>query len=531
MIDNENFNENESAEIPAEAQEPISTIFSDPAVKNDTAKRRNPKKLIAILLSICIVIGAATTAAIILIPRNTEQEDPNELSFEVMLNDLTSVEKIEYKTKNESITFLSEVSSAEADDSVGDKLVATWSIEGIDKRLIDSTKVEDTVHYFANIYAIKKLSGNESDYGLDDPYAEVTVTPRDSKFKKYTVKMGHESGDKIGRYITISGVEGIYLVDESYVSAFTSTKTDFATKNAVKALEKTDELGDYFDDNDALVTCDSIVLSGRNFPTALTFTPNDTEATKTYSKYLITSPFTRYAASVDELFVLAENGLVGNGAYVFNPTEADIKRYGLDDPLARVQIKIGSVTYDVKISEAPKGDDDYYCLIDQNREAIFKVSRETLSFVSYSQTDFYSDFLTMEMLESLSDFNISMGGKNYNYSISENKDEDDKSVFNITLNGKPGITQEYFQNFYTFYLSLELVEYTTEDVSAMPPVWTATLKHNDKSLKDVQMNIYKISDQRYQVNINGDAMGLITSSAYKKLIKYSEAIAQNKDLA
>ena len=75
------------------------------------------------------------------------------------------------------------------------------------------------------------------------------------------------------------------------------------------------------------------------------------------------------------------------------------------------------------------------------------------------------------------------------------------------------------------------MEYTTEDVSAMPPVWTATLKHNDKSLKDVQMNIYKISDQRYQVNINGDAMGLITSSAYKKLIKYSEAIAQNKDLA
>ena len=191
MIDNENFNENESAEIPAEAQEPISTIFSAPAVKNDTAKRRNPKKLIAILLSICIVIGAATTAAIILIPRNTEQEDPNELSFEVMLNDLTSVEKIEYKTKNESITIISEISSAEANDTVGDKLVATWSIEGIDERLIDSTKVEDTVHYFANIYAIKKLSGNESDYGLDDPYAEVTVTPRDSKFEKYTVKMCH----------------------------------------------------------------------------------------------------------------------------------------------------------------------------------------------------------------------------------------------------------------------------------------------------------------------------------------------------
>lgn len=522
MNENENLNN-----IPEE--EPISTIFSDPEIKNDVVKRKNPKKLIAILVSVCICIASAATAAVFLIPEKEEVEETPSLSFDVITNELADVEKIVHKNRSEQITFLSKVEYRETDESVNDEKVAVWSIEGIDDRLIDSTAVEDTVHYFANIYALKEVQGTEADYGIDTPFAEFTVYPRDKAFNEYTVKVGNESADKIGRYLTISGVEGIYLVEDFYGDNYDKVKTDFATTAAVQQLEETDDLSDYFDDG-TLVTCDRITLSGRNFEKPLVFEPNKSEETKSYTAYYMTSPVTRYAANVDRLLAFASSGLVGNGAYVFNPTEMDIENYGLNNPIARIQIKIGTVFYDIRVAEAPNGDEDYYCLVDQNKEAIFKVADDTLDFIKYSESDFYSDFLIMEMLNSLKAFNIEMGGKSYNYSIKENESNDNGSTFTVLLNSQNGITSEHFQNFYTYFLSLELVEYNVHDISNTVPVWTATLKHIDKTRADTVMKIYKITDQRYQVNIDGDAMGLISSSTYKKLIKYSEAIAQNTDL-
>lgn len=510
-------------------EEPISTIFSAPEEKTDVVKHKNPKKIIAILLCACIIIASGAVAAITLIPKKPDDDGgESSLSFGVVENKLEDVEKIDLKNKTEEITFLSTVESLEADG--GDEKVTTWGIDGIDNRLIDSAKVEDSVFYCATIYAIKEVKGDAKDYGLDNPYAEFTVYPRGDAFTQYTVKVGNESGDKIGRYLSIEGDDAIYLVENTYSDEYSKVKTDFATSNAVKPIEKTDNIKSYFED-DTLATCDKIILSGANYSPEITFVPNNYEETKTYSTYLITSPVKRYADGVDALLNIAANGLVGKGAYVFNPTDAEITAYGLDNPLCRLQIFVGGVTYDIKIAPSPvEGHDDYYCVVDQNKEAIFMVSTSSLTFAAGSPEDFYSKFLTMEMLNSISNFNVTMGGKDYNYAIKFNENKDDDSAYNITLNRTNGITQEYFQNYYMYFLSLEVVEYTTYDISATVPVWKAVIKHTDRSAKDTVFAVYKINDQRYQVNVNGDPMGLITSSAYKKLIKYSEAVSVNTDL-
>ncbi len=514
----------------AENEEEFSTIFSAPAEKTEKIKKRRPVRMIvSLLLTLFLVVGVAV-AAIKLIPKPDEDEDES-LEFKVVAVTDTDVESIELKNDNDEMVFLCTKESDEANEDLTASYRAFWSIKDIAERLTDTTTISNTTYYCTNLYAIKEFeSGKDEDYGFDKPVAVFTVKARDNAFEDYTVTVGKQSFDKSGNYVKVSGIDKVYLVDGRYTDEFVKVRTDFATTKACEAIQKTTLTEDYFEE-DTLATCDKITLSGRKFQPALVFEPNDSEGTKTYSSFLITSPVRRFATDTSVLLNLAANGLMGNGAYVFNPTDADIEAYGLNDPLGKVTIEVAGMVYEYWIAESPveEDKDDYYCLIDSNREAIFRVVNTSLSFMDSSATDFYNSFLTMEMLNELSTFRVTTNNTTYSFLIDYDKDAAEGKEFTITL-GTDGITASYFQNFYAYFLGLEAVEYNTVDVSAMQPTYSVVMMHTDTSVKNTTMDIYKITDQRYQVQVDGYDMGLITASSYKKLVKYTEAIVKNTDL-
>lgn len=525
-----NFTENNT---PKTDTEETSTVFSAPAAHDDgKIKKKNPKKLIAILLTVCIVLGAGAAAAVILIPKSEEEE--KSLEFALTEYERPDVESISLKNEKESFVFECEVASKVADtDYDQDELAETWSISDVSKNLVDSSTIASSVYYYLHLNAIRKVEGTDADYGLDKPRIEYTVKARDNKFKTYTVYVGNKSYDGIGSYVKLSDREGIFLVPDTYIGEFEKVRTDYASTTAVEAAVKTTLTSKYFGDDDKLATCDKIILSGRHFAPAVTFEPNDTEATQTYSSYVITSPVRRYAKDTNELLSVASSGVVGQGAYVFNPDAETLKDYGFDDPLGRVQVLYGGIECDVKICEPKeKGDfGKYYAVTDSTNRAIYKVSVDSLTFMSKTVPDYYNTFLTMEMLQNLSDYNVTIGNTAYNFSVKYDENADEGKDFKIVLNGKDGITQSYFQNFYSYFISIQVVEYGDGSYTVSKPDLSVVMKHTDKKVKDTTLELFKITDQRYLVKVDGYDMGLITSSAYKKLVKYTEAVAANTDLS
>lgn len=514
-----------------EFEEEESTIFADPSQKREPEKikKRRPLRIILILAIVLVLVGVGAFAAIRFIPK--PQEDNTELAFDLVNNETDSVELVEIIGEEGAKTFFSTAQNLESDSSVSQDLLITWGIQGLDSRLTDSDTISSTIDYISKVQAIRKMeNATDEDFGLDDPSIIVKVHARNKAFEDYTISVGNKSYDSTGNYVKISGVDGIYLMDASYAEEYLRKTTDYATRNTVEKLEETDPLGDYFVDG-KLTTCDKITLSGANFSPAIVFEPNNIEATKTYATFCVTSPVKRYARDVSNLLNIAGNGLVGDGAYLYHPTDAQITAYGLDNPIARLTIEIGEVTYDLRIAPAPVEEDaeQYYCLVDQNREAIFRVAKSSLAFVTASPSDYYNTFLTMEMLMYLKSFEVSAEGKNYIFKVDYDESAPEGEDFDISINGK-AIKQSYFQNFYSYFLSLEAVEYTASDMTGKIPECTVTMRHHDKSVKDTVMQLYKVSDQRYQVNVGGDGLGLITATSYKKLLRYADAVAQNTDL-
>lgn len=527
---NQNLNEQEietSALETTETQE--STIFSAPSQKEEKkVKEKKPFRMIALLLAIAIVIGAGAFAAVKLIPEKEEQQDS--LEFDVYKYDTQKVEWIEIKSEEKTIKFLTTLESMEAEQADQTGYDVNWSIDGLSAHLTDSAEINSSMFFSTTLKAIRTLQGELKEYGLDKPQLTVTVHARNNAFEDFTLSIGNESYDNTGHYAKVSGDDNIYLIDKVYMEEFTKDAVAFASNDTLTAFEQTDATESYFEDG-KLSTCDKIVLAGKKFSSALVFEPNDTESTQTYATYLITSPVKRYARDVSPLFSLASDGLKGDGAYVFHPTEDDLIAYGFNEPLASVQIVVGNQIREVKIATPIAKDDkeSYYAVIDEKKEAIFKVLKDALTFVESAPEDFYNTFFTMEMLKNISDFNVQGEVGNLNFAVKYDEEADQGKDFTITL-GDTKLKQDYFQNFYMYFMSLEAVEYVASDMTGQTPVYTVTMKHHNTDVKDTVMQIYKITDQRYQVNVNGDGLGLISGSAYRKLVKYTEAVSQNTDL-
>ena len=502
-----------------------STIFSAPEEKRDRdVKKTNRKGNIIVSVAAVVVLAAIITAVAIFIPKivdNTASDLYNttpltEYNYE-------DVNTVTVKSQDQQNTYYSKVELTELDGQ--SKRYVYWHIKSVAERLSDSDKIEELVMNVTSLKGIRDMGADTGEYGLQTPSYVIDVAARDNAFEDYTITVGNTSPDNTGVYVTVSGKENVWLVDVSVLDQYKKVPTDYADTTAVKALTETGELSKYFEDG-TLTTCDSIVLYNNTFTSPLTFVPNDIESTKTYATYIITSPVERFAEKANELLNIAANGLVGDGVYVFNPTDEDIKNYGLNNPTATLDIKFGDTVISLKAAPAP--DEKYYVLIDQDKEAIYKVYYNSLKFAENPMSYYYNKFLTMEMLTGLSNITVQTLENKYDFSITYFEDLEDGEDFDILLNGTE-LDQTSFQNYYQVFLGLEIIEYSTNQITS-PAVYSFTMKHNDKNIPDTVLKLYKHTDQRYIAEVNGNQMGLISATAYNKLISYFNMLIAGEDV-
>ncbi len=491
-----------------------STIFSAPQKHNDTPPKKQNifGKLIAAFLAVAIIAGS-TVAVISLIPKKEEEKTPD-VTFSLLNIDSANIEKVEVKGEKTSVTLISSVTEKEDSSDI------EWSVEGVNKALTDSDAIESAVTDAAVIKAIKEVSGTPADFGLDSPKAEVTLHSRNNAFEKVSVKIGNAAAANIGYYCTLSNSDKIYLAENSVADLIDISSLDFATTIGLSGVAKTEDNADCFKDG-TLTDFDYITINGKNYEAPLKIVPQEDETLNAYFAFKITSPSYRIGDddTITELIGVLSEGITSAGAYAFEPDDKTLKEYKLDNPDIMISISVKNSVYTLL---ATKVDDNYYAAIDSYGGLIHKIPVSSLIFGGKKAEDYYSSFIVLENLSGLSYFNAEFqNGEKYEFkTVYEKEGEKYSAYYN---NAELDI--ENFKAFYRQFISLTPVEHNTKTLKDI--TLTVKLVHSNGT-PDTVLDFKPYSSGRYQVEMNGIPMGLITATAYDNFAKNIKNVAAGK---
>ena len=84
------------------------------------------------------------------------------------------------------------------------------------------------------------------------------------------------------------------------------------------------------------------------------------------------------------------------------------------------------------------------------------------------------------------------------------------------------------QNYYQYLVGIKAQSYEEHDTKGMTPDTVLTLTHKGGK-SGTTVKYYKITNARYQVEVNGVKMGLISSSEHTRIMKYALNVAEDKE--
>lgn len=490
-----------------------STIFSDPAYyqgrdKKPPKKGKKLYKVLCVVLAACILAGG-TWAAIKFIPDIIEDDKDKTINV-ISVSDM-DISSIHIDNEPGEITFKAELVEGEKESSV------VWSIDGVKAEYIDSSSVAATADGLLNLKATEKLENVDIDCGFEKPAAVASVYGKDNDFTNYTVTVGKEAIGGHGHYCKIStNPEVVYIVDISFMLSLQCKPTDFSIKTGFSGIAQTEANSSCFTEGE-IVDFDYFTLTGKQFPKEIKMIIQDDESINAYFAFLMEKPIKRIA-NIDtpqEVVDIFSTGVQAEGAYCFDPDAKDLKKYNLDNPDVVATMSLKGNVYTVKFSFV---DETYAAMYSKELDIVFMVSRSSVPVLSRKLEDYYSTFLILENLSGLSKFKIEAEGKNYDFDISYQETESDR-IYTIT-SGDKKIKVDIFKALYQSLIGMTPISHETKSISSV--AMKITFIHKENSNNTV-LTFKEYTSGRYQAEIDGTPVGIITKADYDKLLKDTKA--------
>jgi len=501
-----------------------STIFSAPTEKKPYAKKGSKKKILSVVAAVLSVVILASGLFVVskFISKKktiTPQDGAASKEIEVLTLDYKWLDKVTVKNSNGNFVFTCD-RKTETSSTGEETVTADWLTEGFDKDKLSSLLISDVLDTLDNITATREITKKSAeDCGLLEPTRKIDV--ESEKYGNFSVLIGSDSPDNGGVYLKLSTKDTIYLVNSDIGTGFDFDYLDLANVSGFNALD-TKGLEKYLNQEGQLALFDRLIVSGKNFPSPIVFEQNTDGFLKDFIPYKVVSPVKQDADNLSNLMSLFINGLVSEGAYSLDINAEELKKVGLDNPDISVKIELGGKTRTFMIS---KVDDQYCAVIADESKMIEKVKLTDISFIDYTIDDFYSKWVFLRAIDDVKTMTFDLGGKKYSFDISYTDSEDVKT-YHVKLGDKK-ITADYFQDFYTEFISLQTVDFITEPTELSPEM-TVTMNYKDGHTETIAFT--RTAPTKYQYTIDGVLRGRITSSSYNKVLKYLKLIVENKPI-
>lgn len=488
--------------------------------------KRNIRTIIAMfVIVVLLVVGLFS---IDFIPSEEDQTTTQSTSILVKKISVSDIEKINLYGSKANMVFYSTLQDV-TDYNGNTTKDYVWALQGYEENLIASSAVTAAADGIATLYASRIMEQDQSQkalYGFNKPTVKADIIAR--KGENFTLLVGDKAPDNSGYYATITGDEKIYLIAQTTVDNFNTTPEALADTSILSApkiddaVKKTDKK--YFDSSSGeLTTFESITISGSRYGKTAVITPIEENEFVKYNINL--GNHTRYANAevVEELFGLMTGGLFAMDTYALHPTEAQVKKYGLDKPEVDIVVKYGSLSTTLKASYYDSKNDVYAVMI-KGRNAIYSVTAEALAMLDYGITDYYYQFVFQDYLSSFKNITVKAPSKTYSFDIKHNSSDDTI----IAKSGDKKLDDALLSAYYQHYLTLqpEVKDSYTDGPSSLTAVFT----YKGSSKGALTMEFVKQSGRRYLLKIDGQAMGTVTSTAVDHLVVYAEYVMINKGI-
>lgn len=521
-----------------EVSDEESTIFSAPELHRDKVKKGvKLKKMITAGIALVLVAAIAVTIAITVPPLLTEQgETETEIDPPIMeMSTFDKVNRVTLKREDAVIEYVKREVEKETEDDDGKtvtKTVLEWALKEVDSSLTSYTNIDNTVSNYMKQHYTKKISDNKNDgnnYGFNNPIYQVDFYEEGSDEILVSLIIGGENPTKTGRYATTSKDDAVYYiagVSEFY--HYQKNITDFVQPEGIPAIFK-DE--DYSDDNftkGQLIMCDKIVLSGNTFGGKYVIESQKADNITTFTSYVVTSPTKRPADddNIGKIVQLFSYGITADGCYAYTTDEATLKKFGLDKPDFEVTVYVDNIKRSFK---ATKQEDGYYAVYYADNKTVMKISPSDIGPASFERGDLFNILLFIENISNANKITIESGTQNFQFDVITEFDEEanKQALVGIKVGGKE-IEKSNFQNYYQYLVGIKAQSYEEHDTKGMQPETVLTLHHREGGTKTV-VKYFKITDARYQVEVNGVKMGLISSADHKRIKDYAQNVVNDKD--
>ena len=480
-------------------------------------------KFIIIIAAVLLILCGAMVVLLLTKPADEETDSTDDSS-----SSPTSTLLYDKNPRDINTLTITNATSSYKVERVGEGDEAMWTIFEYLSAPVDGNMIDKLLKSAATMTAQKVASENAADlsiYGLDKPQAEFKAELTDSSKTVIDVLIGNVTPLSSQVYMCFKGENKVYTVSSSDVSCFLQDKTDCISKTLYTQYTPTDtsDTTDYTRINKMTISRKDIdydIVIG--YDTRL---DNPDIVISNSSSYRMTSPV-MLDLNPDKCTNVIQGvlGLTADKFDVINPTEDQLKEYGLDDPFATVTMDIVGGKFAMKIGNTFNDEDGkqagYYVIVD-GINVIYELSTDKLPWVTLMPLDITTSMITSNYVYSITSMDISGSGLNQHYEMTGSSEKD----YTVKLDGTD-MDVASFRTFYQFILKAPAEQLCFDDVSGEPSA-KITIKTTNGT--DV-LEFYPSANRRSIIRLNGKSCFSCKTAYAERLIENAKKFKNGEDL-
>lgn len=424
----------------------------------------------------------------------------------------SQIKTIDVENQGGSFTVASETPSGEA---------TVYKIVGFEDYAIDNTVADEIATHSAalNFTRIIAADGNLADFGLDKPRATVNVAYTDDT--SAIIRVGDEAAGAAGTYVAFGTTNDVFLVNNEDVANF------LYNVNNLISLDITDTMED--SENAEFSTA---TISGTRYDDPITLEPNTDDAIS--SAYIMTEPVSIPANAIEANDIAGNiRGLYAESVVCVNPSEDQMKSYGLDTPYAAIKATYPDTT--ITLSASSPNDDGTVYVYNPDKNVVYTIQ---LAAVCWAKTGV--DLLMPEnplnvKLRYVSDVDFSAGDTEFSLSVTtktetftdDDGNQQESSTSTATYNGKD-LSEEYFNVFFQNLTTIKNLGAAEE--SGKDKVMSVKLRYTTDHPDDT-LTVYNSDGSKYILEFNGKTIGTVSKSYINDLIEGADNLIAGQPVA